>query len=131
MISLIAGESMVQQEDFQKEKSNKNELNYWKEVGDNSFKEGNYLAALEAYETIARSDPQNADAWKGMATAFSLINKPYEALESLDNAIEINPSDAESVEIKGLILKKLLEENQERLNQIKEQESDENHKKLI
>ena len=122
---------MVQQEDFQKEKSNKDELNYWKEVGDNSFKEGNYLAALEAYETIARSDPQNADAWKGMATAFSLINKPYEALESLDNAIEINPSDAESVEIKGLILKKLLEENQERLNQIKEHESDESHKKLI
>lgn len=122
---------MVQQEDFQKEKSNKDELNYWKEVGDNSFKEGNYLAALEAYETIARSDPQNADAWKGMATAFSLINKPYEALESLDNAIEINPSDAESVEIKGLILKKLLEENQERLNQIKEQESEKNHKKLI
>ena len=127
----MSGESMVQQEDSQKGNPNKDELNYWKEVGDTSFKEGNYLAALEAYETIARSDPQNAEAWKGMATAFSLLDKPYEALESLDNAIEINPSDIESVEIKGLILKKLLEENQERLNQIKEQETDENHKKLI
>ena len=120
---------MVQQKSMKK--SNEEELAYWREVGDNSFKEGNYLAALEAYETIVRSDPQNAEAWKGMATAFSLLDKPYEALDSLDNAIEINPNDVESAEIKGLILKKLLEENQERLNQIKEQESDENHKKLI
>jgi tetratricopeptide (TPR) repeat protein len=121
---------MVQKEESSK-KSIEDELNYWKEVGDNSFKEGNYLGALEAYETIARSDPENSEAWKGMATAFSLLDKPYEALESLDNAIEINPSDIESVEIKGLILKKLLEENQERLNQIKEQESLENHQKLV
>lgn len=121
----------MDQKASEKKKSNEDELAYWKEVGDNSFREGNYLAALEAYETIARTDPQNAQAWKGMATAFSLLERPYEALESLDNSIETNPSDIESVEIKGLILKKLLEENNERLNQIKEQESDEKHQKLI
>lgn len=116
----------------QKEESRKKEeIDYWKEVGDNSFKEGNYLAALEAYETVARTDPQNAEAWKGMATAFSLLDKPYEALESLDKAIEIESTDTESLEIKGLILKKLLEENEELLNRIRAEQSEKSNQKLI
>lgn len=117
------------------EKDTKNALNreieYWKEVGDNSFKEGNYLAALEAYETVVRVDAENSEAWKGMATAFSLLNRPYEALESLDNVTDIDPSDQESLEIKILLLKKLLEENQERLNQLKKAHSDDKNHKLI
>ncbi len=115
----------------QQEQSKKEEIDYWKEIGDNSFKEGNYLEALEAYQTVAKSDPQNIGAWKGMATAFSLLEKPYEALESLDHAIEIDPTDGESLEIKDLILKKLLEENQELLNQVKAEESDKSNQKLI
>lgn len=47
---------MTQQESI------KEEIAYWKKVGDNSFKEGNYLVALEAYETITHSDPQNVEA---------------------------------------------------------------------
>jgi tetratricopeptide (TPR) repeat protein len=109
---------MAREETVNQKKPEK-EIEYWKEVGDNSFKEGNYLAALEAYETVVRVDPQNAEAWKGMATAFTLLNRPYQALESLDNAVDIDPSDLESVEIKILILSKLLEENQERLNRLK------------
>lgn len=116
----------------QKEESRKKEeINYWKEIGDRTFKEGNYLAALEAYETVARADPGNAEAWKGMATAFSLLDKPYDALNSLDQAIEIDPSDIESLEIKGLILKKLIEENQEALNRQETAKSDEKNHKLI
>ncbi len=115
----------------QKERSKKEEIDYWKEVGDNSFKENNYLAALEAYETVARSDPQNTEAWKGMATAFSLLDRPYEALESLDKAIEINPADSESLEIKSLILKKLIEDTEEELNRVKAKRSDESNKKLL
>lgn len=68
---------------------------------------------------MIKTDPQNSDAWKGIATAFSLLDKPYEALESLDKAIEIDPTDIESRDIKGLILEKLLEENQEELNRLK------------
>lgn len=102
-----------------KEKRKKEEIDYWREVGNNLFKEKKYLAAVEAYETVVLTDPQNAEAWKGMATAFSLLEKPYEALESLDKAIEIDPGDIESLEIKELILKKLLEENQEKINSLK------------
>ncbi len=109
----------------------KDEIKYWKEVGDNSFKKGDYLAALEAYESIARSDPENTDAWKGMATAFSFLNKPYDALNSLDQAIIVDPSDIESLEIKGLILKKLVEENEEALNLLKTARSEEKNQKLI
>lgn len=111
--------------------SNKEEMDYWKDVGDNSFKEGNYLAAVEAYETVVRTDPQNMESWKGMATAFSLMGRVYEALDSLDKAIEINPTDIESLEIKSLILKKLLGENEEMLNQVKTEESDKSNQKLI
>ncbi len=111
--------------------SNKEEIGYWKTVGDNSFKEGNYLQALEAYETVAMIDPQNAEAWKGLATSFSLLDRPYEALDSLDKAIEIDPTDTESLEIKNLILKKLLEENEEFLNRIKEEEAYKSNQKLI
>jgi len=66
-----------------------------------------------------------------MATAFSLLNRPYEALESLDNATQIDPADQESMEIKILILKKLLEDNQEQLNQLRKSESDKNNHKLV
>ncbi|MCE5214241.1 MAG: tetratricopeptide repeat protein [Methanobacterium sp.] len=115
-----------------KEESGKQEeINYWKEVGERTFKEGNYLAALEAYETVTLADPENSEAWKGMATAFSLLDKPYDALNSLDQAIEINPSDIESLEIKQLILKKLVEENQEALNRLKTVQSDKKNQKLI
>lgn len=110
------------------EKGKSEDLAYWKKIGDTYFQEGNYLSALEAYETVARTDPKNAEAWKGMATAFSLLDKPYEALESLDKAININPSDIESLEIRGLILKKLLEENEEELNRLKVAESAKNDK---
>ncbi len=115
----------------QKEQSKKEEIDYWKEVGDSSFKEGNYMAALEAYQTVAKSDPQNVEAWKGMATAFSLLDKPYEALESLDHAIEIDPTDIESLEIKDLLLKKLLEVNKELLDRVKAKEADKSNQKLI
>ena len=66
-----------------------------------------------------------------MATAFSLLDKPYDALQSLDRAIEIDPADSESLEIKDLLLKKLMEENQELLNRVKEKESDKSNQKLI
>lgn len=115
----------------QNEKSKDEEIKYWKDIGDNSFKEGNYLAALEAYETVTRSDPQNMEAWKGMATSFSLLDHPYDALESLDKAIELDPSDSESLEIKGLLLKKLLEANEEELNRLKSKQSDESNQKLV
>lgn len=111
--------------------SNQEEIEYWKTVGDNSFKEGNYLQALEAYQTVARVDPQNTDAWKGLATSFSLLDRPYEALDSLDKAIEIDPTDTESLEIKNLILKKLLEENEAHLNRVREKESEKSNQKLI
>ena len=103
----------------QKKSSNEDDIIYWKNIGDNYFKEGDYLSALDAYQTVINTDPQNSDAWKGIATAFSLLDKPYEALESLDKAIEIDPTDIESRDIKGLILEKLLEENHEELNRLK------------
>ena len=115
-----------------KEKSEKKEdIEYWKKEGDKFFKEGKYVFALEAYETIAKTDPKNVEAWKGMATTFSLMNKPYEALESLDKAIEIDPTDMDSLEIRSLILKKLLEENEEQLNRLKAKQSEKSNKKLI
>jgi len=122
---------MEQKENKQTKKGMIEEIAYWKKIGDDSFKEGNFLSALEAYETVVSADPENAEAWKGMATAFSLLDKPYDALNSLDQAIEIDPSDAESLEIKGLILKKLIEENEEELNRLKTKETDEVNKKLI
>ena len=114
------------------EKTEKEEdIEYWKDAGDQFFKKGEYVFALEAYETVARIDPKNAEAWKGMATTFSLMHKPYEALQSLDKAIKIDPADKESLEIKGLILRKLLEENEEELNRLKTEESDKQNKKLV
>ncbi|OPY30388.1 MAG: Tetratricopeptide repeat protein [Methanobacterium sp. PtaU1.Bin242] len=103
----------------QEKSSSEDDIIYWKNIGDNYFKEGDYLSALDAYQTVIRTDRKNLDAWKGVATVFSLLNKHYEALESLDKAIEIDPTDIESLEIKGLILEKLLEENQEEINRLK------------
>ncbi len=107
------------------EKEKLEDINYWKTTADKFFEDGKYLEALEAYETMARLDPENAVAWKGMATAFSLLDKPYEALESLNKAIKIDPADLEALEIKGLILKKLLEENEEELNRLQSSKSNE------
>jgi len=105
------------------EKEKVENISYWKKTAEKFFEDGKYLEALEAYESMARLDPQNALAWKGMATAFSLLDKPYEALESLNKALNIDPADLETLEIKGLILKKLLEENEEELNRLKTSKS--------
>jgi tetratricopeptide (TPR) repeat protein len=99
------------------------DLGFWKKNADKFFEDGKYLDALEAYENMARMDPKNTLAWKGMATAFSLLDKPYEALESLNKALNIDPTDLEALEIKGLILKKLLEDNEEELNRLKTSKS--------
>lgn len=104
-------------------KDDSKDVEYWKKTAYEFFKNGNYLEALEAYETITRLEPKNATAWKGIATTFSLLDKPYEALESLNKALKINPADLEALEIKGLILEKLLEENEEELNRLKSGES--------
>ena len=105
------------------EKEKVENISYWKKTAEKFFEDGKYLEALEAYESMARLDPQNALAWKGMATAFSLLDKPYEALESLNKALNIDPADLETLEIKGLILKKLLEENAEELDRLKTSKS--------
>ncbi len=105
------------------EKEKVENISYWKKTAEKFFEDGKYLEALEAYESMARLDPQNALAWKGMATAFSLLDKPYEALESLNKALNIDPADLETLEIKGLILKKLLEENEEELDRLKTSKS--------
>ena len=101
------------------EKEKLDDISYWLKTADKFFEEGKYLEALEAYESMARLDPENALAWKGMATAFSLLDKPYEALESLNKALNVDPNDLEALEIKGLILQKLLEDNEEELNRLK------------
>jgi hypothetical protein len=41
----------------------------------------------------------------------------------LNKALNIDPADLETLEIKGLILKKLLEENEEELNRLKTSKS--------
>lgn len=105
------------------EKEKVENISYWKKTAEKFFEDGKYLEALEAYESMAKLDPQNALAWKGMATAFSLLDKPYEALESLNKALNIDPADLETLEIKGLILKKLLEENEEELDRLKTSKS--------
>ncbi len=107
------------------EKEKLEDISYWKKTADKFFEDRKYLEALEAYETMARLDPENSVAWKGMATAFSLLDKPYEALESLNKAIKIDPTDLEALEIKGLILEKLLDENMEELNRLKTSKTDE------
>jgi tetratricopeptide (TPR) repeat protein len=101
------------------EKEKLKDLSYWKKTADKFFEDGKYFEALEAYESMARLDPKNVLAWKGMATAFSLLDNPYEALESLNKALNVDPTDLEALEIKGLILQKLLEDNEEELNRLK------------
>jgi tetratricopeptide (TPR) repeat protein len=102
----------------QKKKSE--DIDYWKKTADKFFQEGKYVEALEAYETLARTEPKNAEAWKGMGTSFSMLGKPYEALESVEKAIKIDKYDSEALEIKKFVLEKLLEENEKELSRIKD-----------
>ncbi len=110
----------------QNEKSEdiKEDIDYWKKTADKFFEKGKYLEALEAYETVARLDPKSSEAWKGMGTAFYFLGKSYESLESLNKATKIDPNDQESLEIKGLILKKLLEKNEADLKRFKVKKTD-------
>lgn len=110
----------------QNEKSEdiKEDIDYWKKTANEFFEKGKYLEALEAYETVARLDPKSSEAWKGMGTAFYFLGKSYESLESLNKATKIDPNDQESLEIKGLILKKLLEKNEEDLKRLKAKKTD-------
>ena len=102
----------------QKRKSE--DIDYWKKTADKFFEEGKYLEALEAYETLAKIEPKNAEAWKGMGASFSLLGKSYEALESLEKAIKIDKYDSEALEIKKFVLENLLKENEKELSRIKD-----------
>ena len=47
--------------------------------------------AIKYYEQVLEINPEDADAWYGMACTYSLMDKKNEALANLKHAVELDP----------------------------------------
>lgn len=56
------------------------------------LEEERFQEALEVFDTIARENPEEVDAWFNRAEVLALLDRPAEAGASLDRALKIDPT---------------------------------------
>jgi len=66
-----------------------------------------YREALDLYETFIRSNPGNAKLHADMGVTLFRLNRPEEALNSIDRALQINPNLEEARANREKVLKSL------------------------
>jgi tetratricopeptide (TPR) repeat protein len=54
---------------------------------------GDFTGAIEAFETAIRLDPQNGDAFAGMAKAYLKVHDYERAIKAFTSAVQLLPSD--------------------------------------
>ena len=74
-----------------------NDAGAWQKLGFAQFDEGNYAAAVSAYERATRLNPQNAVLWSSLGEARVMASQkdpmPPAALEAFRKAAALDPKD--------------------------------------
>lgn len=58
--------------------------------------DGKYEEALDCFEKILVSNPDNPDIWNKKGVALRSLGRYDEAIESFNKALEINPRDLDA-----------------------------------
>lgn len=74
-------------------------------VGSNTTElDGRYNQSLQAFQRALDLDPDDADAWRGRALAYSGLKDHDEALKASDKAVEIDPGYGQAWLDRGILL---------------------------
>ena len=68
-----------------------------------SFNQGNKEQAIKDLTNLTQRYPENATIYYNLSVCYLLINKPYDALDAISQAIEYMPETANSYYQQGLI----------------------------
>lgn len=58
---------------------------------------GDFKEAIENYASASRYDPDHADAFHNLGVALLIVQKPAQAIEALDCAVQLRPTQVESI----------------------------------
>ena len=83
-----------------------NKMSAWEymEKGMNARVNQRWEESAEAFGQVIALTPQNADAYAGKAFALHNLRKPDEAMELVNRALSMQPSNPKSLGVKALIL---------------------------
>ncbi len=77
------------------------------EEGDHYFDSGDYGAAVDCYYKALEKDPNNDYGWYSLGKALYKLSRYKDALEAIDEALNIDKDKSEYYYLKGLILYEL------------------------
>ena len=73
------------------------------DLGQNAMYEMDFATAAAHYETLRDIDPEDPLAYRGLALSYGHLGRFKEALEAVNRAIELDPSDAQLALIKNTL----------------------------
>ena len=71
--------------------------------GQEYLEQKNFPKAVEAFSKVVESDPNNAEAFYGLALAYGHQKKFVEAMKNIDQAVKLKPTDAEFLNVQKII----------------------------
>ena len=69
--------------------------------------DGRYNQSLQAFQRALDLDPDDAEAWRGRALAYSGLKDHDEALKASDKAVEIDPGYGQAWLDRGILLREM------------------------
>ena len=64
----------------------------WLILGALLGEQNKYVETIQAYKTATKLEPNNAEAWSGLANAYSMAMYPEDAVAAYEKAVAINPN---------------------------------------
>ncbi len=75
----------------------------FRNLGEQALKERDFKTAVARFEALREIDPDNYEAYHGLALAYGHLGRMDEAIEAIDRAIELAPGNSDLVLIKQAI----------------------------
>lgn len=91
-------------EEILSEKPQTYDANYYYQLADKQFKEGDYEGALRSYSRALNEDPNLVDAWVGEVRCLIELGELEEARTWVNKGLELFPESAEMLSVKSWVL---------------------------
>ena len=88
-------------------KTDSNNATIWNNIGIIQFRQGKYLAAVNAFGQAADINPQFTNALFNKSLSLVNLGRDIEALRTLDKVLKLNPHDTEAQSQRVLIARKM------------------------
>ena len=68
-----------------------------------SLEKRDFVKAINLMKETLKVEPDNADAYEGLALAYGHLGNYPEAIKNIDQALKLRPNDASFIQIKTLL----------------------------